>query len=119
MKFKTDENLPLDAAATLREAGFDVQTVWDEGLAGAGDEIVAKHAQDEQRVLITLDLDFASIQSYPPDRFAGIVVLRAKAHDRTTVVSFLRRLIPVLQNRNPSGELWIVQRDRVRFRQSG
>ena len=27
MKFKTDENLPVQAATTLREAGFDAETV--------------------------------------------------------------------------------------------
>lgn len=30
MKFKIDENLPIEAAATLRHAGFDAETVLDE-----------------------------------------------------------------------------------------
>jgi predicted nuclease of predicted toxin-antitoxin system len=76
VKFKTDENLPLEAAATFREAGFNVETIWDEALSGATDEIVAARARSESRVLVTLDLDFANIQAYPPDRHAGIVVLR-------------------------------------------
>lgn len=47
MRFKTDENLPLGAATILREAGFDVETVWDEGLSGAADEIVASRVRQE------------------------------------------------------------------------
>ena len=47
MRFKTDENLPLVAATTLREAGFDVETVWDEALSGAAYEIVATRAQEK------------------------------------------------------------------------
>ena len=70
-------------------------------------------------MLITLDLDFANIQAYPPGHYAGIVVLRPKTQDRATVVAYVRKLTAVLQRRSPSGELWIVQRDRVRFRQSG
>ena len=56
MRFKTDENLPLEAATILREASFDVETVWDEALSGAADEIVASRVQQESRILVTLDL---------------------------------------------------------------
>lgn len=118
MKFKTDENLPIEAAATLREYGFDAQTVWDESLSGATDEVVSAYARAESRVLLTLDMDFANIRAYPPDQHAGIIVLRLKSQDRTTVVTYVRRLAAVLNQRSPVGELWIVERDRIRFRQS-
>lgn len=37
MKFKVDENLPVEAATILREAGHDALTVHDQGLRGAFD----------------------------------------------------------------------------------
>lgn len=116
MKFKTDENLPLQAAAAIREAGFDVESVWDEALSGASDELIASAVQDERRVLITLDLDFANIRAYPPECYTGIVVLRPKTQDIPTVVDYVRKLLAVLPHRSPAGELWIVQENRVRFR---
>ena len=119
MKFKTDENLPNEAATVLQAAGFDAETVWDEALSGATDGTLADHARREARVLVTLDLDFANIRNYPPDLHAGIVVLRPSKQDKATVLSLLRRIFPVLQERSPVGELWIVQRDRIRFRQGG
>lgn len=70
----------------------------------------------ERRVLVTLDLDFANIQEYPPENFAGIVVLRLKAQDKATVLAHVRRTIAVLQQRSPVGELWIIQNDRVPIR---
>jgi predicted nuclease of predicted toxin-antitoxin system len=115
---KTDENLPLDAAVTLREHGFDVETIWDEGLSGADDAMVARRAQAEGRILLTLDLDFANIQAYPPDQHAGITVLRLGVQDRATVITYIRRLAAMLRQRSPTGELWIIERDRVRFRRS-
>lgn len=118
MRFKTDENLPNEAATALRDAGFDAQTVWDEALSGAADEVLLARIQHESRVLITLDLDFANIRAYPPARYAGIVVLRPKTQDKASVIAYVRKLIAVLEYRTPSGELWILQRDRVRFRQS-
>ena len=116
MKFKIDENLPIEAAAALREAGFDVETIGDEAMSGATDETVARRARLETRVLVTLDLDFANIHAYPPGKHAGIVVLRPKVQDKGTVVDYVR-ILAVIKHRSPEGELWIVQRDRIRFRE--
>jgi hypothetical protein len=38
MKFKLDENLPVEASALLREAGYDALTVLDENIGGEPDE---------------------------------------------------------------------------------
>jgi predicted nuclease of predicted toxin-antitoxin system len=117
VKFKIDENLPVDAAITLLDAGFDAETIRDENLSGVDDQVVAAKVQSEGRVLVTLDLDFSNIQAYPPNQFAGIIVLRLKAPDKATVLAYMHRAVAVLRQRSPVGELWIIQHDRVRFRQ--
>jgi hypothetical protein len=81
--------------------------------------VTANRVQKEFRVVITLDLDFAHIQAYPPGYYAGIVGLRSKTQGKATVVGYVRNLIGILQHRSPSRELWIVQRDRVRFAREG
>ena len=60
------ENLPSDLGALLSGDGHDAHSVLDEHLRGAADPSIAKVCQDEQRILITLDLDFANIKTYPP-----------------------------------------------------
>ena len=119
MKFKTDENMPLAAAVALRGFGFDVHTVWDESLSGADDRTIADQSCAEGRILITLDLDFANIRAYPPGLHSGIIVLRLRAQDKATVVTYIRRVAAVLEQRSPMGELWVVDRDRIRFRTGG
>ena len=116
MKFKTDENLPQEAANILRAAGFDADTVGDEDLAGAADQDIANRLHSESRALLTLDLDLANIRAYPPDEYPGIIVLRLKAQDKATVLGYVRSVATLLKQRTPEGELWIVERDRVRFR---
>jgi hypothetical protein len=44
--------------------------------------------------------------------------MRLKMQDKDTIVTYIRRLSLVLAQRNPNGELWIVERNRIRFRQS-
>jgi hypothetical protein len=43
-------------------------------------------------------------------------VLRLKAQDKATVLKYVRSVAALLTTRTPDGELWIVERDRVRFR---
>ena len=116
MKFKTDENLPAEAAATLRDCGFDAETAWDENLSGSDDQTIAARVRNEGRILLTLDLDFANIQAYPPHQHSGIIVLRLKRQDKATVVAYIRRIAAALDRRSPVGELWIVENNRIRFR---
>ena len=44
MKFKVDENLPIEVRAILTEAGHDAETVADEALIGAPDPKLAEVA---------------------------------------------------------------------------
>lgn len=73
-------------------------------------------SQAEERCLITLDLDFANIWAYPPAQYFGIIVLRQKRQDKRAILSLMRRVVLLLTDRAPAGELWIVESDRVRFR---
>ncbi|GAC1689514.1 MAG: DUF5615 family PIN-like protein [Candidatus Acidiferrum sp.] len=116
MKFKIDENLPSEFAAILQGAGFEADTVADEDLSGAADALLARHVRANHRVLITLDMDFANIQSYPPATHAGIVVLRPHSQDKMTLLALLEILIPALRKSSPEHRLWIVEQDRIRYR---
>jgi len=116
--FKIDENLPVDAVQLLRENGLWADTVWDQGLRGTEDEVIAAAVSREGRVLITLDLDFSNIRAYPPKAYSGIVVLRPRKQDKRTVLAVLERAIGVLSRQSPAGQLWIVESDRIRYRHS-
>jgi predicted nuclease of predicted toxin-antitoxin system len=116
--FKIEENLPKDVAELLRSHGFSVETVEEEGLGGADDNALAAAIQREHRVLITLDLDFSDIRTYPPEHYSGIIVLRPKAQDKVAIMALLRRLLRALGDNTPDQALWIVESDRIRYRQS-
>jgi predicted nuclease of predicted toxin-antitoxin system len=76
VKLKLDENLPVRAIAPLRALGHDVDTVNDEGLAGAGDPEVLRAATGVGRLIITMDRGFGDIRSYPPGTHCGVLVVR-------------------------------------------
>ena len=116
MKFKFDENPPSNLGALLRGDGHDAHSVLDEHLRGAADPSIAKVCQNEQRILITLDLDFANIKTYPPQDYPGIIVLRLARQDRDTVLAIIPRILALLQTERIAQRLWIVDETRTRIR---
>lgn len=117
MRFKIDENVPIEAAELLRVAGYtDCHTVYDERLAGAPDAALANAIRVEGRALVTLDLDFADLRAYPPHEYAGLLVLRPRKPDRESALRLLTRALPLLRQEPLAGALWIVDEQRVRIR---
>ena len=65
---------------------------------------------------MTLDLDFSDIRAYPPEQYAGLVVLRLNRQDKPHVLQVMKRLMTVFTREEPKGHLWIVEEDQVRMR---
>jgi predicted nuclease of predicted toxin-antitoxin system len=116
VRFKIDENLPIEVAEILRAAGHDAATVNDEALSGAPDPDLAALLKRESRALVTLDLGFADIRSYPPGEYQGLVVLRLPRQDKTLVLLTCSRLVAALATQDLAGQLWIVEANRLRIR---
>ncbi len=116
MNFKVDENLPEEVSTLLGGAGYEADTVADEGLSGVDDRIISEVCRSERRVLVTLDLDFANVLAYPPEEHCGIIVLRTKSQDKRTILALTLRVVKAIQRASPDRQLWIVEEDRVRVR---
>lgn len=116
MNIKLDENFGERGATLLRELGHDVMTVRDQDLCGTQDDTLIEVCRAEHRVLITLDMDFANPIHYPPERYAGIVVIRSKS--RTSLEQLHLELMHFAKavKKHPSlqGCLWILQNGFVR-----
>lgn len=117
MRFKIDENLHDDVAALLVAAGHDVDTVYDEGLRGSPDNAIAERCRNEDRVLVTLDLDFADIRTYPPADHPGMIVLRVGNQSRSHILQVMSPVATLLDKEPVAGRLWIVSEAGVRIRQ--
>jgi predicted nuclease of predicted toxin-antitoxin system len=115
LRFKVDENMPAEAAALLAGAGHDALTVPQQKLGGQSDPNIAAVCQQEGRVIVTLDLDFADIRTYPPADYPGIIVLRLFRLDKPRILAAVQRLLPVLEHEPLTGKLWIVEDARLRI----
>jgi len=116
MKFKVDENLPIDLAELLKKEGYDALTVLDQNLIGKPDATIASVCQTEKRTSITLDTDFADIREYPPNQYPGIIVLRIEKQDKSYVLNLFNRVMRLFIDQSIEGQLWIVEEEKVRIR---
>jgi hypothetical protein len=116
--FKTDENLPEEVCWFLRERGYDCESVVDEAISGIDDDGLIERCCREGRALITFDLDFSDIRAYPPERYAGIVVLRPSRQSVGVVLDLMHRLAPLFIGHSMllGGKLWVCDHHGVRVR---
>jgi predicted nuclease of predicted toxin-antitoxin system len=116
MKFKLDENLSRHLKALLELEGHDVSTVLDEGLSGKPDAAVGEAARAEDRILLTLDLDFADVRKFPPGTHPGIVLFRPAGMGPGSVQQFVLGFLHSADLGEASGAIVIVETQRVRIR---
>lgn len=115
MKLKLDENLGHRCVAQLESSGHDVATVSAQHMAGAADSAVIEHCRQEDRVLVTLDLDFANPLRFNPRHHHGIAVLHLPNKPTPQdLFDAVATLIGALDIRTISRRLWIVELGRIR-----
>jgi len=117
VRFKIDENLPVEVVELLTSSGHDALSVVDQGMSGAGDPEVAEICVSEDRCLVTLDTDFSDIRAYPPGSHPGIIVFRLTQQDKRSVLAVCTRLLATLDSQVPDGALWVVDERRIRVRE--
>ena len=112
MRFLADENFPKSTVTALREDGHDVvwiRTDWP----GATDAQILERAENERRLVLTLDKDFRQIALQRPDGLvqAGVLVLRLHPAKAAGITILVRSALK--SNRDWAGHVSTVSRDRI------
>jgi len=116
VRFLTDENIPRDVVRMLRDLGHDVMDVREQGMGGAADDDVSEAAKSGDRILVTMDTDFANILQYPPHEYAGVIVLRVPRPTRHRIAEALKEFLAVVNEKDIEHSLVIVGPGAYRVR---
>lgn len=114
MIFLADESLDLPIIKYLRGNGLDVIAI-AEIQPSIDDEKVLEIANDEGRILITLDKDFGELVFRLRKVHSGIVLLRL---DEVPLLTKIDLLLELIEKRGDelSKSFTVVQKDLVRIR---
>ena len=78
MRIKLDENIPARLCRALASLGHEPDTVLSEGLRGRDDMEAWHAAQAASRFLLTQDLRFSDVRSFPPGTHHGVPLVRLR-----------------------------------------
>jgi predicted nuclease of predicted toxin-antitoxin system len=115
VKLKLDENLAERHRIRLESANHDVTTVVQQGFRGVSDVDLFELCKNEQRAVVTLDMDFSNVLAFPPEGTAGVIVLRGRNGLLRTIDRLIESLTQALETNDPTNTLWIVEPNRLRI----
>ena len=116
MQIKVDEDLPRAVIILLRQSGYAVDGVLEQGMSGWKDQALWQAVQREGRFFVTADKGFGDIRRYPPGNHGGILLLRPQRPSVAAYLDLLQRLLSRFRLEEFQGCLVVVTPKRVRLR---
>jgi len=117
VKFLADMAISRSTVAWLRDHGHDALHVRDEGMQRADDEVILTKARDEQRVLLTLDLDFGYLVAVSGAALPSVIIFRLGNETAEVVTQRLEVTLECCEEDLLSGAIVTVDDDTIRVRQ--
>ena len=108
MKFLTDENLPTATVKALRLKGFQIKDVKEENLEGSKDLQLANLANEESRIIITLDHDFAKLFKKGVLE-TGVILIWHKRHKAKQITERILKFLQSVEDKDILDEISIVE----------
>ena len=112
MRVKLDEHVTVDAVELFARFGHDADTVVDEGLTGASDDVLRRAAADTGRMVVTFDVGLADIRV----ELTGLVLLRLADQRPANLLAVIERLVTYHDLDDFSGCIVVVTERLVRGR---
>ncbi len=114
MKIFANENLFEPIINYLRKTGHDVLGV-REGFSGISDDEIYRRACKEKMVIITMDKDFSRMFRFPPEKCAGIIVVKIYKRTVEKTLELFKKHYVSISEKDISKNLVIITADEVRI----
>lgn len=116
MKLLLDLGLPRSAAGLLREAGVDTLHVGEIGMFEAEDVEIPKRAQDDDRIVVTLDADFHTLLALTEATSPSVIRIRIERLRAQALTDLLLTVIAECLDELAQGAALTIEPRRVRIR---
>jgi len=116
MKLLLDQGLPRSAAALLCEAGIDAIHVANIGFSAADDTDILQRAQEDERVVVTLDADFHALLALTEAVSPSVIRIRIERLRAQALTNLLLTVIGECEEDLEQGAVVTVEPSRIRVR---
>jgi predicted nuclease of predicted toxin-antitoxin system len=116
MKLLLDQGVPRTAAARLRAAGIDTIHVSEIGYATAEDATIVQLAQEQDRIVVTLDADFHALLALSAATTPSVIRIRIEGLRAEAMANLLQSVLTQCREDLELGAVVTVQERRLRVR---
>lgn len=116
MFFILDENLPNRVKKYIIELYPESKDIAVSELSGESDKKIYEYAVLKNASIITLDLDFANIVQFPPEKIFCTVVIRPKGMSIEHVYNRLKKFIDSTNIVDLKSSLIVISKSYVRIK---
>ena len=116
MRFLADMGISPTTVAFLVDLGHDAVHLREQRLERLPDPGVLKKARDEDRVLLTHDLDFGELVAASGERLPSVVIFRLRNMQPNQVNHYLKRVMTEYRDPLEDGAIVSVAEGQVRSR---
>ena len=116
IRFLVDMNLPAETVTNLQQHGWDVLRVSQVLPMDAPDSEILEFARQQNRVIITQDLDFSSMLALGGYEKPSLITFRLSVPDSETITRKLLDIMPHIEDRLAGGCAVTIDDRRTRVR---
>jgi predicted nuclease of predicted toxin-antitoxin system len=116
MRILADVHIAPRTVQFLRSLGHDVERVGEALPGDASDRAIITRAQQQQRAILTQDLDFSAMIALGGAASPSLISLRLSSSRVEQVNEVLSRVLPSLEAHVLAGSIVTVENHRVRRR---
>ncbi|WGV24985.1 DUF5615 family PIN-like protein [Halotia branconii] len=116
MKFLADMGISLRTVFWLRSGGYDVVHLRNEDLQRLPDNEILIKARVEERILLTVDLDFAQLLAISGDNLPSVILFRLGNENYDVINERLTQVLNECQEDLELGAIISVNNETFRVR---
>jgi predicted nuclease of predicted toxin-antitoxin system len=96
--------------------GHDATHTSDIGLSSAPDETIMQAARDEDRVVLTADLDYPRLLALAQAEGPGVILFRGGDYSERETLDRLKVMLEKVPVKDLPGSIIVIEKDRIRLR---
>ena len=116
MKFLVDMPLSPGLARWLTRQGHDAVHAFLLGLDRAPDTAILERARQEDRVIITADLDYPQLLALTHEEGPGLILFRGGRYGESEAIKYLERVLAKFSGDILAKSVVVVEKNRIRYR---
>ncbi|MEA5577099.1 DUF5615 family PIN-like protein [Anabaena sp. UHCC 0451] len=116
MKFLADMGISLRTVSWLRSGGYDVVHLREQGLQKLPDPEILIKACAEERIILTIDLDFAQLLAVSGDSLPSVILFRLGNENYHLINQCLTEILSQCQEDLEAGAIISVNNETFRVR---